>query len=56
MRLIYAFLARAQVRLAAFDMARRDLLLKQADEAMARAERRCAIVRDLAARCGLDAA
>lgn len=55
LRLI-AFLARSQVRLAAFDMARRDLLLRQADEAMDSAERRIAIVRDLAARCGIRGA
>lgn len=56
MRLIYAFLARSQVRLAAFDMARRDLLIRRADEAMDSAERRIALVRDLAARCGIHGA
>lgn len=53
---LYAFLARAQLRLADLDVARRDLLVRRADEAMDSAERRIAIVRDLAARCGIHGA
>lgn len=52
MRLIYSLLAVAQVRLARLDLARSDLLLRDADAAFARSRWRVDRANDLARRAG----
>lgn len=53
MRLILAFLAVAQVRLAKFDLVRSDMLADQADEALWRVEERMRLAFQLAERACL---
>lgn len=48
MRLIFAFLALAQVRLAKLDVARSDMLADRADEALRRGEERMRLAFQLA--------
>ncbi len=55
MRLIYAFLAVAQVRLSKLDLARSDMLADQADEALRRGEERMRLTFSLAERARLRA-
>ena len=55
MRLIFAFLAIAQVRLSKLDLARSDMLAEQADEALRRGEERMRLAFQLAARARLRA-
>jgi hypothetical protein len=54
MRLILSLLAVAQIRLARFDIARSDMLLNDAAEAVARSKRRLAPSNDLARRAGFS--
>lgn len=54
MRLIYSLLAVAQVRLARLDLARSDMLMRDADAAFARSRWRVALSDDLARRPGFD--
>ncbi|MGC5779851.1 hypothetical protein [Methylobacterium sp. NFXW15] len=54
MRLILSLLAVAQIRLARHDLARSDLLMREADEAFARSRRRVGLANDLARRAGFE--
>ncbi|MFC6791951.1 hypothetical protein ACFQE0_21555 [Methylobacterium komagatae] len=54
MRLILSLLAVAQIRLARHDLARSDLLMRDADEAFARSRRRVDLANDFARRAGLE--
>ena len=52
MRLIFSFLAVAQIRLARFDLARSDMLLGNAEVAQSRAQQRLAQADAFARRAG----
>lgn len=52
MRLTYSLLAVVQVRLARLDLARSDLLMRDADAAFARSRWRVDLANDLARRAG----